>query len=316
MSGLSHTAEGRPRTAFRLARRNARGRVWVWPRGPRFQRTYVNVSYARNRRDGSWANHGRYLGRAGAQRDGAIGHGFNAEHEEVDLTRTLRQWQRAGDRWFWKIIVSPEHGDRLDLRAHTRELVAQMEQDLATPLEWAAIDHHNTDTAHVHVIVRGRDDVGRPLEIAPNYFECGVRMRSRELATRVLGFRSEREQMAARGQAVERLRFTGIDSALLLMADHRHVLSYGGPRPSTRQDEIIRSQDLQRLRFLERLGLAEKTGAGTWRLASTMESDLTRALLAEIFKKRAHRRALARQVETGLGLRADDRRMHQRELTR
>jgi hypothetical protein len=46
--------------------------------------------------------------------------------------RRWRGWQQAGD-------------ERLDLKAHTRALVTQMERDLGTRLEWVAIDHYNTD---------------------------------------------------------------------------------------------------------------------------------------------------------------------------
>src|SRR5205807_901661 len=103
------------------------------------------------------------------------GHGFDAERDDVDLTATLRGWQQAGDVRLWKFIVSPENGARLDLATHTRALVAQMERDLDTPLEWAAIDHHNTGHPHVHLLVRGRDADGRPLEIAPTYIKTGLR---------------------------------------------------------------------------------------------------------------------------------------------
>ena len=124
------------------------------------ERSTVKASYARNARGASWGAHGTYLAREGAQREGAMARGFDAEHDDVDLTATLQQWQQAGDRRLWKFIVSPEHGARLDLPAHTRALVARMERDLGTHLEWAAIDHHNTDNAHVHLLVRGRDTGG------------------------------------------------------------------------------------------------------------------------------------------------------------
>jgi len=109
----------------------------------------VKASYSRNGRSASWAAHGTYLAREGAQREGGKGRGFNAEREGIDLTATLRGWQRAGDARLWKFIVSPEHADRLDLKAHARALVSQMERDLETRLEWVAIDHYNTDNPHV-----------------------------------------------------------------------------------------------------------------------------------------------------------------------
>ena len=38
-----------------------------------------------------------YLAREGAQREGGKGRGFTAVREGIDLTATLRGWQRAGD---------------------------------------------------------------------------------------------------------------------------------------------------------------------------------------------------------------------------
>ena len=45
----------------------------------------------------------------------------------------------------------------------------QMERDLDTKLQWVAIDHHNTDDAHVHLLVRGVREDGRPLQIDREY---------------------------------------------------------------------------------------------------------------------------------------------------
>jgi type IV secretory pathway VirD2 relaxase len=248
----------------------------------------VKASYARNGRGASWGAHGTYLAREGAQREGAKGLGFDAQRDDVDLAATLQGWQDAGDRRLWKFIVSPEHGERLDLHAHTRALVAQMERDLGTPIEWAAIDHHNTDNAHVHLLVRGRNAAGQPLDIDRSYLTTGLRGRSQELATRVLGLRSEREHVATRGQAVERMQFTEIDRALLRRAAADRFVTYEGPRPRTAPGQEIRVQEMRRLQFLVRLGLAEKVGTRTWRLAPGMETALRQAqLTGDIIKSRA-----------------------------
>jgi type IV secretory pathway VirD2 relaxase len=278
----------RARPGRRRVRVGARGRPVPQTASPRLQRSAVKASYARNGRGASWGAHGTYLAREGAQREGAKGRGFDAEREDVDLTATLRGWQEAGDRRLWKFIVSPEHGERLDLHAHTRALGAQMEKDLGTPLEWAAIDHHNTDNAHVHLLVRGRAATGQPLDISPTYLTNGLRSRSQELATTVLGLRSEREHVVTRGLAVERTQFTEIDRALLRRADGDRLVTYEGARPRTAQGQEIRVQEMRRLQFLVGLGVAEKVGTRTWRLAPEMESALREAQVSgDIIKSRA-----------------------------
>src|SRR5881396_2580159 len=152
------------------ARHRARGAGVVVGAGSHRRRSVVKVAYVRNRRTGAWRAHGAYLARDGAQRPGQRGLGFTASRDE------------------------------LDLRLHARALVRQMEHDLGTRLEWVAIDHHNTDNPHVHLLIRGRDDHGRPLTIDPGYIQRGIRDRSEELATRVLGLRTDtRSWPAARG---------------------------------------------------------------------------------------------------------------------
>ena len=42
-----------------------------------------------------------------------------------------------------------------DLKPLTRRLMAQVEEDLGTKLDWVAVDHYNTGHPHTHVIVRG-----------------------------------------------------------------------------------------------------------------------------------------------------------------
>jgi type IV secretory pathway VirD2 relaxase len=45
---------------------------------------------------------------------------------------------KTNDERLWKLIVSPEFGDRVDLKRLTRDLISQMETDLGTRLEWVA----------------------------------------------------------------------------------------------------------------------------------------------------------------------------------
>src|SRR5205809_792234 len=211
------------------ARHRARGAgVVVGVRSHRRQ-SVVKVAYVRNRRVGAWRAHGAYLARDGAQRPGQRGLGFTASRDDLDLAATLGAWHAAGDARLWKAIISPEQGAELDLRLHAGALVRQMEHDLGTRLEWVAIDHHNTDNPHVHLLIRGRDDHGRPLTIDPGYVQGGIRERSEELATRVLGLRTDHEILASRARVVERAQFTELDCRLLARADAQGHVSYAGP---------------------------------------------------------------------------------------
>src|SRR5207245_8760622 len=127
----------------------------------------AKAPYVRARRVGACRPPGPYLAGEGAQRPGQRGLGFTASRDDLDLAATLGAWHAAGDARLWRAIISPEQAAELDLRLHARALVRQMEHDLGTRLEWVAIDHHNTDSPHVHLLIRGRDDHGRPLTIGP-----------------------------------------------------------------------------------------------------------------------------------------------------
>jgi GAF domain-containing protein len=59
------------------------------------------------------------------------------------------------------------------------------------------------------LMVRGRDARGQGMQIHPDDLRQGIRRRSQDLATQVLGYRSERGIVQAREQSIERLHFTG-----------------------------------------------------------------------------------------------------------
>ena len=71
-----------------------------------------------------------------------------------DVRRHFRQRRHEGtlaerceeDRHHFRFTVSPEYvGQMADLRALTRELMADAERDLGTRLGWVEVDHWNTD---------------------------------------------------------------------------------------------------------------------------------------------------------------------------
>ena len=133
---------------------------------PYHQRCAVRVTYLNNKTRGQWKAHGRYLARESATfENDAKAVGFSRESDAIDIAGQLESWQAAGDEQFWKLIVSPEFGDRVDLSRLTRGLIEHMENDLGTALEWVAVDHHNTEHPHVHVVVRGVRDDGEALRL-------------------------------------------------------------------------------------------------------------------------------------------------------
>jgi type IV secretory pathway VirD2 relaxase len=263
------------------------------------RRSVVKASFRRNRRNrgnGGWVRHARYLAREGAQREAERGRGFTAVFDSVDMAAVVREWECAGDQLMWSFILSPEDAERIDLRQHVREFAAGMERDVGTSLEWVAIDHHNTDDAHVHVLIRGVRDDGRVLTLDRDYVRRGLRELSQEIIERELGPRTEREVLLARGRTIEREQWTEIDRALERRAGVDRVVSYDNFQPYTEGARVRAEQEMERLAYLERLGLARRIDERAWELSPEHEPELRRRQREhDIIKSRARERQHERQ---------------------
>jgi hypothetical protein len=149
-------------------------------RGPggRMRRVVVKARIVRLKAGSRAADaHVRYLQRDGTTREGDPGQLYGADTGAADGKAFTERGRE--DRHQFRFIVAPEDGNRLsELRAFTRDVMRQMEQDLGTRLDWIAVDHFNTGHPHSHVIVRGRDDRGKDLIIAQDYITDGVRLRA------------------------------------------------------------------------------------------------------------------------------------------
>jgi type IV secretory pathway VirD2 relaxase len=277
------------RRAERTARtRTSRSRAFGGPASLR-QRSLVKVQFVASHSPGGWQAHGRYLSREGAQREGERGQGFDSQRDDVAIDRRLDGWQKAGDRRLWKVILSPEQGQRLDLRDHTRELVSAMERDLGTRLEWVAIDHYNTTHPHVHLAIRGVDEDGKTLAIPAEYVRHGIRERSQQLATQRLGYRTTLDRARARERGIGAPHFGELDAILEQRADAERVISFGVAVPPHPAAQTLRLQLIGRLKYLEEYGLALPMGGRTWYL-----HELHRPLLRQMQLLRDVQKSVAR----------------------
>jgi type IV secretory pathway VirD2 relaxase len=251
---------------------------------PYHQRCAVRVTYLKNKVRGQWQAHGRYLARESAAFENELKPvGFSRETAGVDIAGKLQSWQTAGDQQFWKLIVSPEFGDRVDLARLTRELIKQMERDLGTQLEWVAAEHHNTEHPHVHVVIRGVRDSGEVLRLRREYVQQGIRGIAADLCTRQLGYRTTLDGVEAERREIAEKRLTSIDKRLLRDAQDfgpelgsQHFTVSRNPA-QTGLGETARSRirhDVARLAVLCNMGLAEFSGSNTWRLRRDIEQVL------------------------------------------
>jgi len=228
----------------------------------------VNLSQAGPR---STAAHLRYIEREGVDRQGGAGQAYGPTTDAAD-TATFEE-RGCEDRHQFRFIVSPEDAEQLDdLRTYTRHLMARMEADLGTRLEWVAVDHWNTDNPHTHVVLRGKDDTGKDLIISRDYIAEGMRHRASELATQWLGPRTEREMQRAMQREVDQERWTGLDRSLQREAGDDGLVCverFAEPRLQRQRQALI-----GRLQRLQRMGLATEPQPGTWAVHAEAEPTL------------------------------------------
>ncbi len=257
------------------------GRAGGSARAPRTfnQRVAVRVSYSANKNPGQWKAHGTYVARESATQGGrAAAAGFNATDGKLDIATKLDTWQRAGDERLFKIIVSPEFADRLNLQQHARDLMQRMERDLGTQLEWIAAVHRNTEHPHVHIAVRGVDGEGRPLRLPREYIRAGLRGRAEEIATEALGYRTPAHAQEAQRREIVQNRYTSLDRILQRANDgsssHFEVTANPNDDALSESAQILQKHVAARLMHLQTMGLAEFVVGHKWRVQADFEKVL------------------------------------------
>ncbi|WP_428393471.1 DUF3363 domain-containing protein [Lichenicoccus sp.] len=241
--------------------------------GPRARRVVVKARLVVHAQaaPGSTAAHLRYIQRDSVTREGAPGQAYSATQDVADTEAF--EARVVGDRHEFRFIVSPEDAAEIgDLKGYTRDLMARMEADLGSKLDWVAVDHWDTDNPHTHVVLRGVDETGRDLIIARDYISHGLRGRASELATDVLGPQTELEMRDRMTRELGHERWTGLDRQLAERArdgvvDLREVAA--GADGGFRRGLLV-----GRLQELERLGLAEAQMSMRWTVSPAAEPTL------------------------------------------
>ena len=217
------------------------------------------------------------------------GVGFDAARGDIDMVARVREWEKAGDQRMWRVIVSPEDADRIDLKEHVRSLVREMETDLATRLEWVAIDHNNTDNPHAHLLLRGVDDRGKSLMIDREYVTPTSVHAVDGIASRALGNNGfEPEMLRARGETISKERWTEIDRAL-----QRRAIRNGSSITlvsfhTTRQQKCGPSRKCGGSNSWKGWGWPRRLDTHAWELSPDHERDLRSLQIAnDVIKRQA-----------------------------
>ncbi|MBB4360645.1 type IV secretory pathway VirD2 relaxase [Bradyrhizobium sp. CIR48] len=286
-------------TGSRIGRGHAQGAVLAGRARSQGQRRVVikaRIVRIKSGNLGAVRAHLRYVQRDGVTREGEPGDLYDGSNDRADGKSFTER--SAGDRHQFRFIVAPEDSVELaDLKPFVRDLMQQMEQDLGTRLDWVAADHFNTGHPHTHIVLRGKDDRGDDLVIARDYIAHGFRSRAAELITRELGPETEIEVARKLQQEVTAERLTRLDRSILQDAAGG-VLELGlrsGREPAWQTARI------GRLRTLERMGLAEESEPGHWRIDPELEPRLRRMGERGDIIKTMHREMAAAGISRAAG---------------
>jgi hypothetical protein len=284
-------------TATRKAKRGAATKAALAAVSSKYsQRAAVRVTYANGRTPGQWKAHGCYLERESAS--GKELPGFDAEGTSLPIAETLDSWQKSDDPRIFKIILSPENGDRLNLEAYARAVMGKVQRDVAAPLEWVAVAHYNTDHPHVHVALRSVTKDDRELRFPKDYIRSGFRNHAQEAATEQLGFRTEKDVARVRQREISQSRVTSLDSSIAKLKPAEHagdtfavsfnLRATNSLKPEKRAEIVAMAA---RLRTLEGMGLASQVHDTTWTVSSNFVDVLKTVQMAGDRQK-----TLARQM--------------------
>ena len=213
--------------------------------------------------------HLRYVQRDGVTRDGEAGTLYSRNHDDADSKAFLAR--SDGECHQFRLIIAAEDGAKfVDLKPFIRDLMAKMEKDLATRLDWVAVDHHNTGHPHTHVVIRGGDENGRDLVIAKSYISHGIRAQAQRLVTLELGPETQIERLSKLKRETAVTRLTSIDRSIVREAKENIWVFVGKGSPAHQ----MRSLKIARLKALERLGLAAGRRPGVFEIDAQLVRKL------------------------------------------
>jgi hypothetical protein len=258
------------------------------------------------------SRHLRYLAREGMGADGTETGFYGPEGglERDHVHEACASWD--GDRHHFRLIISPEHGDKIDdMDAYIRDVMERVAGDLREPkMAWVAINHHDTDQPHAHVLIRGKRANGRDLVIPRKVISYGIRGHAEDRAQELLGDQSRSE--AERGLFARTIadRWTDIDVKLEKLASANDGIV---PRAEIDRHDTFGAVTRARIAHLARLNLLEVDMREGVKFVEDLKGRLGRLQAAQD-QIRSHWAAKRLEAMTGLSGTKVERETPRREV--
>jgi len=248
--------------------------------------------------------HAAYLSRS----DGASLF-YDGNADGVDGAARAEAWAKSDKRHF-RVILSVENAGKLgDVSSYVREVMTRASAAIGTQLQWIAVDHHDTDNPHTHIIARGRRANGQDLVLPKDFVKHGFREVARDTATEWLGARSRADERLALDREVIKHAPTRLDRmiAAQLPEDRKvRIAKLEAPTGDSSTTLALKA----RARELQRMGLAQEVKRNVlafdpdWReklQAMELHLDTRKRLMRERDPLRQDQQKMAKLKEMDLG---------------
>jgi len=248
--------------------------------------------------------HAAYLARSGG-----AGLFYDAIADGVDGAARAEDWAKSDKRHF-RVILSAENAGKLgDLPAYTREVMTRAGAAIGTQLQWIAVDHHDTDNPHTHIIVRGRRANGQDLVLPKDFVKHGFREIARDAATEWLGPRSRADERLALDREVIKHAPTRLDRMIAAQLPESRMVRIAkleGPNgdPSTTLALKARARELQRMGLAKEVKRNVLAFEPDWRdklQAMELHLDIRKRVVLERHTQQQDRQKIAKPKGMDLG---------------
>jgi hypothetical protein len=200
-----------------------------------------------------------YMEQEGKGRDGTTPELFTGDGKDpVDALHTGYPEEER----FYKIILSPENGDKLDMERYTKDFMKNLEMSEGREFKWAAAVHYDTEHPHAHILIRGVDEAGKEVSFSRDTIGHGMRGQASRLATMELGNRTEYEIAQQKRKDLQAERVTPLDKSIKERLDREHRI-----KPGTGEEK-------SRLEYLSSIGLARQERHGVFTVDERFDQKL------------------------------------------
>lgn len=180
------------------------------------------------------------------------------EKPEIFGNISLEEYKKKMVPMNYKWVISPEkEADEKTLYYMAKAFIQRCEWELGTNIDYQAVVHCNTEHPHIHILINGVDQKGKPFRFDKGLIRGQIMRRAAmEICTHVFGFRSEADILQAKERALVSDRYTEFDSVIKQFS---HEISnderFGSYVFALQEDN---SKLVKRLNHFVELGIAEK----------------------------------------------------------